>query len=302
MTGADRTEPALTCGDLKVTVSERGGALRAVEWRGIPVLVPAGGPLSETACFPLVPFGNRIAGNRFDFRGQTYTLEPNTGDPLVLHGGGWLEDWQLETQNNGALRLRLSCAASSRSPYAYDAFQHLSLDEERLSLTLGVTNRGDMALPFGIGLHPFFRRTPDMTVQMRTRDMWSEGEGHLPKARQCVPKDLDFSEPRAIPSRWINNAFEGFGGKARMHWPDIGLKVTLDCDPVFDVMMIYATAESASVGVSDFVCLEPMSHLPNAHNMADLGGLNILEPGENLAGSISLTFRKTQNPAEETHD
>ncbi|TYC61877.1 aldose 1-epimerase [Rhodobacterales bacterium] len=302
MTGADRTEPALTSGDLKVAVEDRGGALRFVEWRGIQVLVPAGGPKNEAACFPLVPFGNRISANRFDFRGRSHSLAPNTVDPLVLHGDGWLMDWELEQAKDTDIELRLSRAASESSPYAYDAVQRVSLEEDCLSLALDVTNRGDTALPFGIGFHPFFRRTADMTVQMHALAMWSEGKGHLPETCGKVPIDLDFSDPRPVPLRWINNAFEGFGGEARLHWPDIDLEVTLRCDPVFDVMMIHAAPEEANAGVPDFVCLEPMSHLPNAHNMPDLGGLSILEPGDNLTGTITFTFRKSRKPAEETHD
>ncbi|KZM46942.1 aldose 1-epimerase [Labrenzia sp. OB1] len=291
MSAPNRRDLTLTQGDLKVSVSAQGASLLRTQWRGFPVLVPAGGPSGDAACFPLVPFGNRIAGNRFDFRERSYGLAPNSGDPLILHGSGWLADWNVVEAEEENVELRLSSVASACDPYAYDAFQQVSLSEDCLSLTLRVTNRGDVALPFGVGFHPFFRWTADLKVQMHTKALWSEGEGHLPKARQKVPADLDFVAPRAVPARWINNAFEGFGGKAQLYWPDIGLEVMLHCAPVFDVMMIHAAPESLAATGNDFVCLEPMSHLPDAHNMPDLGGLSILEPGEVLSGTIAMHFR-----------
>lgn len=188
-------------------------------------------------------------------------------------------------RTGNAIELDLVRKQSSRSPYAFQAHQKVHLEENRLSLSLRVTNLGNKALPFGIGFHPFFRRAPDMTLQTRVRDMWREGEGHLPDGLQDISKDLDFSMPRIVPPRWINNAFGGFSGKARLHWPDMELALDLSCDPVFDVMMIFAPQAPA-----DFVCLEPMSHLPNGHNMPDLGGLSVLKPGEELAGTIKMTF------------
>src|SRR3546814_10468318 len=51
----------------------------------------------ESACFPLVPFSNRIRGGSFTFRDRRILLRPNmTGDPSPLHGQGWLVPWQVE--------------------------------------------------------------------------------------------------------------------------------------------------------------------------------------------------------------
>src|SRR3546814_3014582 len=51
----------------------------------------------ESACFPLVPFSNRIRGGSFTFRDRRISLRPNmTGDPSPLHGQGWLVPWQVE--------------------------------------------------------------------------------------------------------------------------------------------------------------------------------------------------------------
>ena len=52
----------------------RGGAIRDFKWRGQDVLRPtpaqAGDDPFDTACFPMVPFVNRVAHGRFNFGGR----------------------------------------------------------------------------------------------------------------------------------------------------------------------------------------------------------------------------------------
>ena len=39
----------------------------------------------------------------------------------------------------------------------------------------------------------------------------------------------------------------------------------------------------------DFFCFEPMSHSANGHNLADLGGLTVLAPGQGMEVSMLLS-------------
>lgn len=133
----------------------------------MPVLAPTPTPglasqvLGAEACFPLVPFGNRIEGNGFHFEGRDYTLAPNTADPLVLHGDGWLRRWSILRQDRHSLALHYRQAANAAGPFAYEAVQTITIDGANLTLSLTVTNHSAGALPYGLGLHPYFPRTPD---------------------------------------------------------------------------------------------------------------------------------------------
>ena len=54
------------------------------------------GHAGQSACFPLVPFGNRVRDNRFVFEGVAYALAPNTDwDQHYLHGDGWTTEWSV---------------------------------------------------------------------------------------------------------------------------------------------------------------------------------------------------------------
>lgn len=279
---------------LKVDVSPLGGAILAAHWHDTPILAPTRAPglasqmLGAEACFPLVPFGNRIEGNGFHFGGAAYPLTPNTADPLVLHGDGWLQRWTIERHELDEIAFTYRQEASAASPFAYDATETISLDDDRLTLSLSVTNRAAETLPYGLGFHPYFPRTPTTRLITQAERYWSERESHLPGTAGPIPDDLDFSMGATLPDRWLNNAFDGWNGQARIEWPETGTTLCLATDKVFRHFVLYSPSASA-----DFFCFEPMSHRPNAHHAAD-GGLVRLAPVETLAGTISLRYQAGQ--------
>ncbi len=107
---------------------------------------------SPSGCYPLVPFGNRVKGNRFTFRGKDYAFEPNTPwDPHYLHGEGWQSEWTVLSQHSSEAEFRFSHAGHD-TPYAYEARQRFAIHDDRFDMHLEVRNVGAEALPFGSGL------------------------------------------------------------------------------------------------------------------------------------------------------
>jgi galactose mutarotase-like enzyme len=178
--GRERGEVTLRNGDLAIRVSRHGGAITFAEYRATPFLVASGGPDRTMASFPLVPFGNRVAGNAMSFDGRDYRFRPNSPGPLYLHGDGWLALWEIEGEEPQCVRLGFSRIADDVSPYSYQARQEIGISGNTLVLDLSVTNRGEAALPFGLGHHPFFPRTPKTRLTAGAQVFWSERDGHLP--------------------------------------------------------------------------------------------------------------------------
>ena len=83
----------LSHGPLKLDVSDQGGVIEGF-WRDTTPLLRPGkksGVATDASCFPLVPFANRVSGNRFVWQGREYQLQPNVEwDAHYLHGDGWL--------------------------------------------------------------------------------------------------------------------------------------------------------------------------------------------------------------------
>ncbi|HEV7305392.1 aldose 1-epimerase [Ensifer sp.] len=274
---------------LTVEVSPIGGAILSAHWQGKPFLAPTPTPglasqlLGAEACFPLVPFGNRIEDNRFQFEGDDCCLAPNTHDPLVLHGDGWLNRWTIGNRNQRSLVLHHRQEASVATPFAYETVQAITIDDNRLSLSLAVTNRASRPLPYGLGFHPYFPRTEQMRLFARAARYWTERENHLPETASPIPADLDFSIGATLPERWLNNAFDQWDGMMSVEWPEDDLCVSLKADEPFRHFVLYSPSADAG-----HFCFEPMTHRPNAHHLQQGGGLVRLEPDESLKGTIVL--------------
>ncbi len=183
-------------------------------------------------------------------------------------------------------------------PAGYAAIDRVALSANGLQLTLAVTNEGDRPLPFGLGWHPYFPLTPQTTLEARSRFYWTEVDSWLPGERAAIPPDLDFARPRKLPRRWVNNGFEGWDGRARIAWPERSVMVDMTAGPLFRHAFLFVGDKDFDPDYADdYFCFEPMSHLADGHNMADLGGLAVLAPGERLSGGIDLRPRVKERKA-----
>ena len=86
---------------------ECGGTIRALYLtsssepvhllRPTPAEAIAAREVGSTACYPLVPFSNRIKDGLFSFRNQQYRIAPNRlPHPHPMHGHGWQGSWEVE--------------------------------------------------------------------------------------------------------------------------------------------------------------------------------------------------------------
>ncbi|WP_420963426.1 aldose 1-epimerase [Brucella sp. IR073] len=286
----------LITGDLRLRISTKGGVILGLWWGGtageVPLLRPAISDDADAAasgCYPLVPFGNRVAGNRFSFGGNDYTLKPNTDwDEHYLHGDGWQGEWTVANLAADAITLTFE-HRGGHTPYEYRAEQVVSLTENQLEMKLSVENCGERAMLFGLGWHPFFPLTPRTTLLAPAGFFRTEADGWLPGERAPMPADLDFSSPSPLPHRWVNNGLEDWSGEALISWPERHTALAIKADRLFRHAFVFVSDTSFDPDFKrDYFCFEPMSHLANGHNLPGLGDLQILKPGENLSGSIRL--------------
>lgn len=239
------------------------------------------------ACYPLVPWSNRISGGGFRFDGAFHALPANVpGEPSPIHGNGWTSRWRLvEAEPSRAV---VALDSDGPGPFRYRATLAHGLDAAGLSMALAVTNRAEIALPFGLGFHPWLPRTAGTRLEAPATAVWREGPGHLraDDAPVPVPPEWDFTAPRALPQGWINNAFAGWSGEARIAWPDRGIAATVTAEPPLSTYVVYSPDAAA-----DFLCFEPVSHPVDAHHLPggpEAHGLVRLAPGESLRASCRI--------------
>lgn len=240
----------------------------------------------RTACYPLVPYSNRIARGRFVYDGVVRQLRPNFDNNLhAIHGVGWISPWTVEHADTRsailALRHRPNGEAAQFWPYAFDAWQTVAIADERLSLTLKVTNVDASAMPAGIGIHPYFTRRAGTTLAFASDGAWLRGADFLPSERVHAPA-WDYRHGRRIEERQIDNDFFGWRGSVRIRDPDLGVSLTMRADPVFGHLVVFTP------GDRDYFAVEPVSHMTDAVNRPHEAdhGLVTLQPGEAMSGSI----------------
>ena len=235
----------------------------------------------------LVPFSGRVSGGGFSFDGDFHALSRNMDtEAYPLHGSGFSSPWRVVAE--GVDRISLALSADGPGPFRFDAAVTYRLVDTGLVMALDITNRAAIRLPYGAGFHPWFVRDADTTLVAPAGNVWLERADHLPKARETVVvhPDMDFSRPRRLPARWINNWFDGWNRKARIAWPGRGLAADIEASEALNRYVIFSPADA------DFVCFEPVTHPVDAFNLPGEPqdhGLKVLEPGESLTVSMCVS-------------
>jgi aldose 1-epimerase len=115
------------------------------------------GTADRLACFPLVPFSNRIRDGRFRFGRHAVQLPLNQlPQPHAEHGHGWQAAWRVVARTDDGVTLDYEHAADAW-PFPYRAQQAIELTSDELRVTLSIENRGTEAMPAGWASIPTFR-------------------------------------------------------------------------------------------------------------------------------------------------
>jgi aldose 1-epimerase len=217
----------------------------------------------QLACFPLVPWSNRLSPEGFEFEGRAVRPAPNrAGEPCPIHGHGWQHAWKVVDRSD--THVTLSMDHRDDATFSYHSQLRYRLQGSALHVDLEVRNDGPLAMPFGLGLHPWMPRDDDVVL--------------------CAPAHVagwDFTESTPLPAGAVDNVFSGWNGAAQIRWPGKG--ITLDITANMNYFILYAPVGGA------FFCIEPVDHLINAHNLPGgpvANGLTVLAPGQSLGRSV----------------
>ena len=162
----------LCAGDLRLVVlPELGGGIARfdlVRSDGVgPLFRPwdgAGADPNTLGCYVLCPFSNRISGGGVEAGDRFWPLAPNLGaEPYPIHGDAWQQPWTVVEASGTALGLVLE--SGSMPPFAYRAQLGYELADRALRARLTVQHQGEVAVPYGLGFHPWLPRTPATTLQ-----------------------------------------------------------------------------------------------------------------------------------------
>ena len=260
----------------------RGGTIRDFTWRGQDVLRPtpahAGGEPFETACFPMVPFANRVAHGHFNFGGREVQLERNWNeDPHPLHGHGWRTSWAVVGRTASSARVSFE-GSEDQWPWRFRCEQFFRLMQDGLAVELSIDNLSQAPMPVMLGLHPYFHDAAHAQLQAELPRVWLTDDAALPVRQTPTPTDWRFEPRRAINAVPLDHSFSGWNGFASLRWPDrtVTLRAT-HCNHLH----VYAPAGK------DLFCVEPQTAAAGALGRNG-GEATVVAPGQRFGIRVNF--------------
>jgi aldose 1-epimerase len=253
--------------------------------RPTPPAALARGEPGGLASFPLVPWSNRIRAGRFAFDGRPVSLTVNHRGHAI-HGLGYRAPWTVTDRSASEVVLEHRHAAAEW-PWAYRATQRIALTPAGLHVEMLLANEGETPMPAGLGWHPYFPRTAATTLHARVTGIWLTDAEVLPTVLVTPPRDWDPCHGLAADRVALDNVFVGWDGEAVITWPEREARLRMTASGPLSTLVVYTPPGE------NFFCVEPVSHVTEAFNLAAAGvqdtGMVRIPPGETLGASFSLS-------------
>mgnify|MGYP002621891160 CR=1 FL=1 len=266
-----------------------------------PEFVAGQGKPSHSGIPILFPFAGRIGGTSFDFEGRKYELSAGDGQGNAIHGFLLDRPWRVAEQT--ADRVVGTFQASQDDPALLEhwpadfrATAEYRVAGNALHLKITFENPDDKPLPFGLGIHPYFRvplasdNAADCRVTVPVEYGW-ELEGLLPTGRTTSPPAArDLSGGMRFGDMKLDNVFGGLSFAARhctatVADPTSGLTTSLRFDEQFTTCVVYNPPHREAV------CVEPYTTLPDAFRLIDQAidpHLCVLAPGASFETQFEI--------------
>ena len=250
--------------------------------------------LYKMASFAMLPWSNRITAGGFVQDDIPHAVAPNReGESYPIHGDGWLQPWTWTQPAADTLEMRLRSEHFAGNPWAYEAIQQFRLAEGALHQRVQVTHRGDAPMPYGLGLHPWFEKTPQASVQAAVDGVWLSGQDPIPTGYSAdMPQDWNLTRGIGAHGSFIDNAFGGWNSQARITWPERGVRLNVSAQGGVNQSrqplrhcLVYRPLDGPAF------CFEPITHPIDAFHMPGRPGLQVLAPGDSLHLEVEWRFR-----------
>jgi aldose 1-epimerase len=245
----------------------------------------------------LFPYPNRVRDATYQFRGKTYRLPVGLA-PNAIHGFALDAPWDVieeKADESGASltgHYQISQATPKRlMDWPTDAVLQVryKLAGRTLTMTVTVNNPTAHDLPYGFGIHPYFRLPlapggdPEKTqVILPASKEWVLDQFLPTGERRAVDARVDFrkGQPRKglkLDDVLTDLAFEGDRCVCRLVDQNLKAEFRLSFDRNFRELVVYTPPRE-----DDVISLEPYTQTTDAINLASKGvdgGLRTLEHG-----------------------
>jgi len=261
-------------------VPERGGIITSWQVRGREMLYLdterfANPELTVRGGIPILfPICGNLPDNVYTYQGESYTLKQ--------HGFARDLPWDVTdrvTQNMVSITLVLNSNDQTRAVYPFD-FQLIftyRLQGNSLEIHQRYVNHSAEAMPFSMGLHPYFQVSDKTQLQFEIPS--SQFQNQRDKSVQSFSGQFDFELDEIDASfRDLSSQSAAVNDLEQQTW------LKLDYGSAYSMLVFW------TVKGKDFYCLEPWSAPRNALNTGDR--LIHLASGETLETFVQLTVER----------
>lgn len=248
----------------------------------------------------LYPTPNRVRNGMFRFQGKTYS-QVKRGVMIFEHGLVHNEPWDFELpklkSNSISLKTWINFEKTSALfeafPFTHRLTLEFNLSKKGMGVTYTIKNKGDQVIPFGFGLHPYFRKLSrdDATyVELPANYVMDYTSDCLPTGRliEVAGTLFDLRQKMNIGALDLDHVFTGVadGKYAQIFYDSLGIRVRLVTSSDFSHMVLYSPRGA------NYFCLENQTCSTDAHNLSDRefkaqSGLKFVLPGKTHTGCVA---------------
>src|SRR3546814_15358119 len=103
-------------------------------------------------------------------------------------------------------------------------------------------------MPAGLGLHPYFPRTPGCRLTTPVSQMWATDAEVMPTALVTPAAGADPNGGLQPDRIALDNCFTGFSGRPVIAWPARGAQLPREADPAPASLFFFPPSERVRVG------------------------------------------------------
>jgi aldose 1-epimerase len=282
----------LVQGDQSAVVVRVGGGLRMYDVAGRTVVdgFAASARVDGGRGQVLAPWPNRVRDGRYRWADQDQQLAlSEAANHNAIHGLVRWSEWSVVERAPSAVTLAMRVWPQPGYPFLLDVTAAYVLGDEGLSVALSGRNAGEVALPYGVGQHPYLTAgtelVDDAVLTVPAASWLRTDERGLPVSTEPVDGTLwDFRTGRQVGDTVLDTPFtelhrDGEGRVVvRLALVDGTHGVDVWCGEGADYLQVFSGDTLAPARRRRGLAVEPMSCPVDAFNSGV--GLVTLEPGQ----------------------
>ncbi|MEW5976093.1 MAG: aldose 1-epimerase [Acidobacteriota bacterium] len=252
----------------------------------------------------LFPTPNRVRESRFVFAGRSFSFPANERTHFIhglVHSAKWQADSPTVTPDGVVLNTWLdwnaSLATFSLFPIRHRLTVSYLLKPEGVRIGFAVLNLEETPLPFGFGLHPYFRilgqRSETRLFVQAQKHMQAEGRLPTGVLEELDGTRYDLRAPASLDALDLDDVYWGMSPSRLASYESVdgGICLSLRASQAFTHMVVYTPRGRP------FFCLENQTCSTDAHNLHSRGlsresHLLVANKGSPVAGWVELKVER----------